>query len=425
MLELYSFFKLYLNVDENIGGSVLVMLLMLYVNSGLYLWDFYSLVKRKSDAETMANMLIPFAVSIAGATLAGVFVYVPPPDKLEDFLNALKEPGLNAALMGMVVGYLVLWAVCFVMQKERHKRETRRWMLSCVPDMCFSFMLLLNGVYFFIWKRSAFEFLPPIALWVFLYAFYLLACKAGLLAVGIVVRIYSGRLHIFKWKEGRNPSLFLYWYFLICQNSILRNTFLFESGLLSFLTIACVWDGGTPKLVGHMLFLYLCGVFVILLSIAPVMKGLHRFGLWGDKKTLKKLFCQEYFIEDSLFDNGAYRITRHFLIDEQRPAAVYYWDDLKSVGNWCIDQKGKSSRTLYFYNGDCFEAMETEAVESEPVFAYAEKYLSANKNFPQNSHNNSHNNANPSADWYQSFMQKVVFFFVLVFMLVYMWVGVM
>lgn len=79
MQELLSFLGSYIG-EEDFNNSLWVILLLLYAAATFYMIDFYNLVKRKSRAETMGMMAIPFAVSMIGAVLAAMFVRVPAPE---------------------------------------------------------------------------------------------------------------------------------------------------------------------------------------------------------------------------------------------------------------------------------------------------------------------------------------------------------
>lgn len=370
MQELLSFLGLYVG-EENFNNSLWVILLILYAGAGLYMFDFYNLVKRKSRAETMGMMAIPFAVSMIGAGLAAIFVRVPAPGYLGAFYVVLKSLQLHAKLAGSAVIYFLLWGISFYLQRKRRKKEKIRWVLSCIPEYCFAVMLL----FCFLWRltsgESPFWSWPEWVLWCYLYAVYFLFCKIILLAVGLFIRLYSARIRIFKWKEGKKPSAFLFRYYVLYQNAIFRNVVLFELGILALLTV----DGGwSVEMAGIMGFLYICGLFVILFSLVPIMKALEGFGAWGDAGQVKASFCREYFQEELLYRDESYTVTRHFLVDEKSPATLYYWPAVKSVGGLTTDKEG-TGRTLYFGDGTECRIRQEELEKEAFLFSCADKWL--------------------------------------------------
>ena len=149
-------------------------------------------------------------------------------------------------------------------------------------------------------------------------------------------------------------------------------------------------------------FLYLCGIFTAIFSLRPVMESLDRFRRWGDPRQLKEQFCREYFIEEPVWKNESYTITRGFLVDTQRPAAFYYWRDLKCVEDWSLEEErqksifadlwahrdggrktlqkgGRRIRRINFYNVGCFQVTEEEREGSAFVFKYARKWEGVNE----------------------------------------------
>lgn len=387
MEEFLSFLKLYVSDDVFLGNSLLIVMLILYGNVGLYLLDFYSVVKRKHTAETVAMMALPVVVSVMGSVFAGLMVQVPNPKHLGKFAAALQSRSLNVSLVLMVVIYLLLWAVTFLSfgtfsfgkfaLKKRKQEDVLRWILSGILDYCFAAMILVCSGWCSISGESLFVSGREWLLWLYLYAFYLLGCKTVLLAVALFVRLYSVRITIFKWKEGKNPSAFLFRYFVFYQNAIVRNTLLVELGILIPLTSALNGEGWTYEGVGMMGFLWFCGVFVILFSLSPAMNALYKFRAWGEPRRMRELFCHEYFVEEPLCKIEEYTLTRHFLIDNQSPGTFYYWPFVKSVSGWVTDKKGKT-RTIYFLEGtNCtISGEETEGLS--PIFEYAKKWQEGN-----------------------------------------------
>ena len=403
MMEgLISFFSLYLQEEYWFDGSLWLMMMLLYGNTIFYLIDLYELTKRRSKAETAAMLAIPGTVSLMGAALAALFVHVPGLRDLEEFLTALDSLELCTGLFLIAVVYVLLWAVCFALRRGRQKKDVVRWMLSCVPDACFVLMISICSLYRLAAGASLFRSVSEWVLWIYLYAVYLLSCKVLLFALYLVVQLYSIRLVCFRWKEGDSPSLFLFCYYVFFQNAIFRNIAAFELGILIPLTLAVHGEGWTGEMVLVMGFLYLCGIFTAIFSLRPVMESLDRFRRWGDPRQLKEQFCREYFIEEPVWKNESYTITRGFLVDTQRPAAFYYWRDLKCVEDWSLEEErqksifadlwahrdggrktlqkgGRRIRRINFYNGGCFQVTEEEREGSAFVFKYARKWEGVNE----------------------------------------------
>jgi len=393
--EIRFFFLLYVKEDDLFGNSFGILMLMLFATTLFYLLDFYSLIKRKSNTETLAIMVIPCVVSLMGATLGSIFIHVPPTDQLGEFSRALKSRNLNLALMLVGVLYLVLWAISLWSMKRRKKEEVYRWAVSCLPDYCFAAVILGCSGGRVLTGKSLLTEGREWLLSFYLYAVSLLCCKIILLAVALFVRLLSIKISVFKWKKGKNPSVFLAWYFCVCQNVITRHIFLFEVGILIPLTLALRSEGFTFEGAKMMGFLYLCGAFVILVSLGPMMKTMNRFRLWGNgidlggnrmgtgnssavsgKKLnyVKEQFCREYFVEEPICRNTYYTLTRHFLVEEQQWGVIYYLPLLSSVSGWVIDKSGKV-RSLKFADGMCCKISEEEMEHLNPLFTHTENWL--------------------------------------------------
>lgn len=369
MRELFSFFTLY--IDDSLS-SLGVTLIMLYGNAIFYIIDFYSLVKKKSYKETTAIMAIPVTLSVMGSAVLGMLVHIPGLEKLEKFASALQDKKLHFALCVLALLYGILWTFSFLIHRIYQKKDSRRFVLSCILDYLCIICILSGSISVLIQFDKSFFLVIKWILWLYLHAIYLLSCKIILLAAGLVVQIYCTRLTMFRWREGKSTSAFLFRYYAFYQNAIVRSILLFELGILIPLTIALAKEGWNLQATGIMGFLYLGGAFVILVSLSPCMKILHLFKQWGNPSRMREIFCREYFCEDAIFRNKNFTVTRHFLIDEQTPAAVYYWPLLNKVGNWIYDKKGRS-RTLWFSDGTFCKFSEDEVLSSEQVFQYARK----------------------------------------------------
>lgn len=373
MKELLSFLQLYIDESYMFSNSLGVTLFMLYGNALFYIFDFYGLVKKKSKKETWHIMIIPMTVSLMGSALLGMMVYIPKPGNLEQFALSLGSQKLNLFLLGSILLYGLLWAASLLFQRERKKEDMLRFILSCILDYVCTVVIITGSVSVLIWGETSFLLRQQRILWLYLYAVYLFGCKLILFTVGLIVRVFCMKLTVFRWREGKNPSAFLFRYFAFYQNAIVRCVLLFELGILIPLTVALALEGWSLKATGIMGFLYLCGISVIIFSLSTCMGMLDRFRQWGDPYRLKEQYCREYFCEEPVYRDKKYTVTRHFLVDEQMPATVYYWPTLSKVGNWGYDKKGKS-RTLWFSDGNCCHFSEEEILSAEQVFQYAENH---------------------------------------------------
>ncbi len=400
MEELWGFLKLYADEDMFVSsftasGGMLFWLVLLYSNAIFYMIDFHSLVKRKSTAETFAVLAVPCAVSFVGAAMLTMLVHVPAPERTGRFAKALESGSLNQMLLLTAGIYVILWFISLASQLEvlqrktflgnlfrekRKKEEVRRWVLFGIPDYLYAAMIVFFSLWRMVMGQSFFAGGHRLLLWIYLYAIYFLCCKIILLSVALVVRIYSAKITVFKWREGKNPSAFLFRYFLFYQSAMVRNLLLFELGILIPITAALVSDMGGVSLyeaVGMLGFLWFAAVFVILFSATPAMRALEKFQMWGESRRMKEMFCREYFAEEPLFQNDNYTVTRHFLVDELSSCTLYYWPVLESVSGWVMDKKG-SVRTIRFSDRSYCNISKEEAENLAPVFEYAKKWKDSN-----------------------------------------------
>lgn len=371
--ELSAFFSLYVDYDHSLDNFGVMMLIM-FANIALYLLDFYSLTKVKSTAETLAVLIIPAIGAAWWSVMAALTIYVPKPGELGVFYEALQSPGLNAALSLMVVAYLIVWLLNSRWQRKRRKHDSILWILSCMPDYFFA-AVILTGVGFRLvqGKDSAFDRFEW-GLWFYLYAVYLLACKIVILTAGILLRLYSTRIRFFRWREGKRPSAFLKRYFILYQNSVFRNMGLYVTGSFALFTWILIREWSMEMAV--MIFsLYGAMVFVMIFSLKPAMNGLGRFKRWdAGKVTAEELFCREYFTEEPIYRDANYTVTRHFLVDEQNTATVFYWPALSQITGLC-PEKGGNNRYLVFSDGCRCKITEEESRELAPLFSYASQWL--------------------------------------------------
>ncbi len=114
-------------------------------------------------------------------------------------------------------------------------------------------------------------------------------------------------------------------------------------------------------------------VFCVLLIMKPIFQTYHRFQQWGDRKRLLELFCREYFLEPHVVSDRNYVITKHFLVEEQGTAGIYYWETLTSWSKGWISSKKGWVRQLRFSDGQVLEFVKGEE-QTEEIFRYAAMY---------------------------------------------------
>lgn len=377
--ELMNFFQLYIDIDGGIlSGSLGAGMLILYANVILYFLDFYQEVKRKSREETLALLSIPFLVSLVGAALASILVYIPKAGglRLEAFMDALSDSKLPLLLLALPMLYGICWLIVYISRKKRGGKESYRWVCSCIPDYFFCVGAVIGSLGGTVWGRSFLAAYGQRILWLYLWSIYLLCCKIVLLIFLNLVRLYTLRLP-FRWKEGKNPASFVKRYFFFYQNAMARSALLFGA-----VALACVggplflYEEGKTLWWG-ILFLFafggcLWGIF--LFATRSVRAGLRKFSEWGDWNRITELFCREYFAQEVLYRNSDFTVTRHFLVAEQYAARVYYWENLRSVSGKIADKNGVG-RELAFADGQVCYMPLAEAEENRQVFAYAEEVL--------------------------------------------------
>lgn len=363
--KMAEFFKLFIEEDYSSLGLVGI-LLFLFGNIIWYLLDFYKLIKRKSQGENIAIMSFPVLVSVCGAALAMVYVHMPGLEHLEKFAVALYNQDLRFGLGTLVVIYAAIWLITYLSQQKRKREDVRNWIASCIPDYCFVAIILLGTVFPWFVKMD-------VVLWLYLYSLYLLACKIILLVIGNITRFYSLKITVIRWRKWKNPHAFLVRYFLLYQNAIARNVLLVLMGMLLFLTIVLSDAGWTGETANIMIYLYLGTLLPMALTAFPTKSGLTRLAMWGDRATMERLFCQEYFVEEHLYHDHNFTVTRHFLIEEQSPVIFYYLPNLIKVSGWIINETGRY-KIISFSDGMQCRITPEEAEQSEQMFRYLQKY---------------------------------------------------
>lgn len=378
--ELKNFFQLYIDLEGGaLNGSLESALLVMYANLILYFLDFYQAVKRKSREETLALLSVPFLLSMWGAVLVPIIFSVPKAGNLGAFLKALSDDRLVVLLLMIPVSYGVFCLITCLSRKKQGRKEFYRWIFACIPDYFFCAGIVIGSLGRLALGRGFLAAYGQRILRLYLYCIYFLCCKIILLILMNLIRLYTLRLP-FRWKEGKNAVSFVKRYFLFYQNAMARIALLF--GVMVSLSVGAplALEQEEPPWWGILLLLFLGGCLwgIFMFATRSVRAGLRKFSEWGNPDRVMELFCREYFIQDALYHNAYFTVTRHFLIAEQYPAQVYFWETLNGVSGRIVDKDGER-RQLFFADGQvCHMALE-EAEADREVLAYAEAVLERGK----------------------------------------------
>lgn len=389
-MELISFLKLYA-VNNNAMQSLFILLISLYLNAAFYILDLYGLVKKKTQGETAAVMLLPASLAVMGSAMLSLLVSIPTDNKrLDRFVEPLDSAALSGEFLMAAVLYAAAWALAWSPKElHRSRRAFCRWVISCIPDFIFAVIVMIPAVIRLALGTNPFRatrglsvgagFNFDVFLWIFLYALMMLLCKIILLLTGSFARLITKRLP-HTWHEGRSPALYVAWHMLVCQNALLRGALAFYIAMFGLLTGTLIWSGelslrqsGGAELIGILVFLYISGVFVIMVIIRKPISSILRFEQWGDPKKLKECFCREYCTMEPVIAGEDFTVTRHFLIDEQRPAGLYYWNELESCSNWMHDGKSGWKLRLYFRDGQVC-VLDKEDMSAELIAGFARQW---------------------------------------------------
>ena len=96
---------------------------------------------------------------------------------------------------------------------------------------------------------------------------------------------------------------FVSFYYLFCQNAIFRGISLLEAALVIPLCGVMLREAASPfsdyssTMIYAAILLLTGAVFVVLITIGPVMRTLFCFDAWGQRKQIRELFCTEYFLQ--------------------------------------------------------------------------------------------------------------------------------
>lgn len=395
-----EFIKLYIDEPERVQ-TILVSCLLLYVNAGFYLVDLYRLMERKSKAETFSVMAIPGAFVIISLAMAAIFIHVPnplgnaSPTGFTHLVEVTMLPRTNLSLLPVALLYPILWGIGLLRQKGREHGSRRRWVLSCIPDYI-ALLLLISGILFHLlcWEDVLNDILryadsgnwrllyTSYGIWIciWMYAVYVLMCKEAVLLAGFLSELLLVRIHL-RYHSGQNASAFVTFYFLFCQNAVLRGIFLMESMLVFPLCVVIIKEmpagGRISQAVCIVLFLLIAMVFTVLTVIRPIMRTLACFDAWGERRQTQELFCTEYFLLQPVAKNRAFTITYHFIVDEKDAAGVYYIPLLTKISGWVLlKNKKEKVKQLTFADGRTLEVTEHEMESAKEMLSYAANRLS-------------------------------------------------
>lgn len=372
-------FYLYQNFIEVSFDPFGIDMLLMWGSIIFYMLDFYNLVKLRSRYETMAMLAVPLLFSLTVGVLSTILVHIPDignTQRMSYFAySVLSYRRIYIQLFILFSVYCILWVVTFLTQRQRDKKDRRKWIFSCIPD----YFLLAAGFittlfYIFTGRRLFLNFKGFWFLWIFLYAIFYLTIKILLFSIGIVVRLISIRINFIRYKDEMNPNRFVTLYFVFCHSAIARNILFFESLVLIIISAALFTDEGiTPEGVLAIIILLLCGVVCVIFSIKPCIEGIEQFSVWGKPDRINEQFCREYFGDEVVFRNKQFTVTKTFLVDEEQTASVYYWPAL--IKNRKIHDKNGKCISLTFKDGREFRIPPEDEKKYEPVLQYANRYL--------------------------------------------------
>ena len=431
-MELLSLLQLYTRHGMDNEQSFIVMMGLLYFNAACYMVDLYGLLKKKTQGETVAVMMFPGILAIIGSAMVGILTYIPAADaQLSVFARRLESERLMRELIVVAVFYALAWTLAWSPNgQHRDKKAFVRWILSCIPDFISVALILTaaccrlisGGSIFAITREWSFEmgFKYDIFLWCFLHIFAALLCKIILLFVGSFTRLYTRRIP-HPWKEGRKPLRYVISHFLIYQNALLRSSVITWTALLGLIIVPMIMYGELEKwentfaMIVFLLFMFGSALFVTMIVIMKPVNAILRFGQWGNRKEIMLLFCRETNVEEPVIAGGDFTVTKHFLIDEQSPAAVYYWNELEKCHGWTFE-KNKWVKRLAFRDGQVCELSKNDP-SCEAVSEFAKKYL-ADHAVENIQRIGAHTAKSKAQKRYDNMIQKMVMIVVIVFVAV-------
>ena len=406
MIEAFlDFFQLY-TMDADYLPDFWLTMILLYLNAGLYLNDLYNLVKRKSKAETFSLMAIPGVFAVIFVLILSIFEHVPnlqsiaSQDKRLSLLITAIQPQTNLALLLIVFLYPILWGIGLLRQRRHEHGSRKRWVLSCIPDYIAWIILMLGIGYHLFFGENILNSVLENAkegdllalsgshgtwLYIWMYGSYILVCKEVVMLVGLLSELLLMRIPL-RYHSGQNAVTFVSFYYLFCQNAIFRGISLLEAALVIPLCGVMLREAASPfsdyssTMIYAAILLLTGAVFVVLITIGPVMRTLSCFDAWGQRKQIRELFCTEYFLMQPVSGNRSFTVTHHFIIDEQDAAGVYYLPLLTDISGWASPRKKAGKlKMLSFADGRTLELSEHEAEAAKEMLSYASNRLYAQK----------------------------------------------
>ena len=390
MIEtLWNFFRLY-TADADYLPDFWLTMILLYLNAGLYLNDLYNLVKRKSKAETFSLMAIPGVFAVLFVSVLSIFAHVPnlqstaSQAKRLSLIITTTQPQTNLALLLIVFLYPILWGIGLLRQRRHEHGSRKRWVLSCIPDYIAWIILILGiGYHLFFGENILNSVLENakvgdlLALYgsygtwlhIWMYGIYILACKEAVLLVGLLSELLLMRIPL-RYHSGQNAVTFVSFYYLFCQNAIFRGISLLEAALVIPLCGVMLREAASPfsdyssTMIYAAILLLTGAVFVVLITIGPVMRTLSCFDAWGQRKQIRELFCTEYFLMQPVSGNRSFTVT---------PL-------LTDISGWASPRKKAGKlKMLSFADGRTLELSEHEAEAAKEMLSYASNRLYAQK----------------------------------------------
>lgn len=384
-MRLAALFQKLSEISEDAGiiqTAFWLIMILIYLNCALYLMDLYTLVKKKTQGETIMIMLLPGTITIMGAVLFSLFLQIPANADLERAWTEAVSPGLWTELLCLAGLFAFFW--CLTWRLWRRKRENRlivvQWIFSYSLDFLMVILLVTVGGAGLIGGVD----LPVLAgrltaglgynllLYLFLYGTAALAFKMGLILLAGLTQLCTARISRFPYREGSSSTASFLLYAVLCQNARVRGILAFWIPAMWF----AVWTTSVTDVfeIFWPILIVLAFMLYLLFALRPVAENMARFARWGDRKQVLTQFCREYFLEEPIIKNRDFTVTRHFLADERGMIEVFSFDALANVhSGWVSDPKQGWVRNLSFLDGAVCVVNKSD-MDADEIVKYAKKY---------------------------------------------------
>ncbi|MBD5498787.1 MAG: hypothetical protein HDR11_13695 [Lachnospiraceae bacterium] len=374
---------------EGIGLDVALLLIMwILVSMVIYAVDLYRLIKRRTDGETIALFLFPGFVAMGAAMYLGVHQGIPTEQKQKEITALFTSAELPLELLCLIVLFVSLWyAACCLRKRQREAaEESRLWKYSYIPDFAIATVIVCLSLYS-PFVGNPFEALGEVSdrigfrvnffLCAFLYALSMLLFKMLLLLLAIITLAVSHKITCFPYRKGRRKASYFIRYLLFYQNAQLRGVLLFWIPMLAVLAKLCRKNSDMDA----WLFAMVLGIFGVIVfvtaAVLPTVETWKRFGFLGARERMIEMFLSEYFLEQPIIKGKDFTVTRHFLIDENCPCAIYYWGMMTGISGWRFSGD-IWSRDILFGDGSVCAVFRGDE-RAEEIFQYAGQFMGNDK----------------------------------------------